>query len=344
MWTLTMDNTTKYSDEAYKLEKTIDKLHTKSGIIAAMDLFNIQTRGANEHIKGVCFVFTGKRSYELSKNGDSYILEISDDEQEETFVEPHEITRETLENILDIVMGEELECCAYCRFTPYHNEEDNRIRDDEYDSEEDITRKEELAGKQLKVIREWQAEIDKIVEKFEEEKLDLNKCEVGQVYQQFAGQEGITFNIIDEGANLIVRFSDPETEEVAQFKEGQPFEIKLTTIYGVMMISVKIGNLNWMTAPYSPHLSKGNTKFQLPADGQGLALTICLVDAATGELKSMRLVGLSTDFTRELFKETMTQKMSPFDIDEYDYNIKKAYLRHSTKAIVKMSNVRCKIN
>lgn len=175
MWT--RDNMTKYGYEAYKLEKTIDGIHTKLGIIAAMDLFNIPTPGAEGHIKRVRFVFTGKRSYELLKNRNSYILEISDDEQEETFVEPHEITRETLENILDIVMGEELECCAYCRFTPYHNEEDYRIRDDEYDSEEDIARKEELARKQLKVIREWQAEIDKIVEKFEDEKLDLNKCE-----------------------------------------------------------------------------------------------------------------------------------------------------------------------
>lgn len=170
------------------------------------------------------------------------------------------------------------------------------------------------------------------------------KYEVGKRYPEFAGQDGVQFGIDDGGASLLIRFSDPDPDEIAQFKEGKPFEIKFTTLYGVMMITTKIGNLNWMDAPYSPHLSKGNTKYQMPQDGQGLGLTIFLADSITGELKSMRLVGLSTRFTQELFKETMSQKMSPFNITEYQNNINRVFQRYSTKDIVKLSNVRCKVN
>lgn len=139
---------------------------------------------------------------------------------------------------------------------------------------------------------------------------------------------------------MIVQFSDPEINEVEQFKEGKPFEIKFTTLYGIMMITVKIGNLNWMDAPYSPNLSKGTVKYQMPQDGQGLALTIYFADANTGELKSLRLVGLSTRFTQELFKEAMMQKMAPFNIAEYQNNLNKVFQRYSTKDIVKFSRFR----
>lgn len=172
----------------------------------------------------------------------------------------------------------------------------------------------------------------------------MKEYKVGTCYQEFKGREGAQFGIDDGGASLLVRFASPEQHEIEQFKEGNPFEIKFTTLYGVMMITVKIGNLNWMDAPYSPHLSKENTKYQMPQDGQGLGLTIFLADSITGEVKSMRLVGLSTRFTQELFKETMSQKMSPFNITEYQNNINRVFQRYSTKDIVKLSNVRCKIN
>ena len=170
------------------------------------------------------------------------------------------------------------------------------------------------------------------------------KYEVGKRYNEFKGGDGPKFAIDDAGASLIVQFSDPEPEEIEQFREGKPFEIKFTTLYGVIMISVKIGNLNWMDAPYSPNLSKGNTKYQMPQDGQGLALSIFFADSVTGELKHFRIVGLSTRFTQEIVKEVMSQKMAPFNIEEYYRNVDKIYQRYHTKDIVKLSNIRCKIH
>lgn len=45
--------------------------------------------------------------------------------------------------------------------------------------------------------------------------------EVGQVVDNFVcHQEGVLFDVSDEGASLIVFFRNPEKEETEQFKSG----------------------------------------------------------------------------------------------------------------------------
>ena len=129
----------------------------------------------------------------------------------------------------------------------------------------------------------------------------MYKYEVGQVVDNFKWHpEGVHFDIADDGATMIAFFQDPTTEEIEQFKSDKKFEIRFTELYGVIMITVKIGSLNWMDAPYSPHLSENLTKFPLPGTDQGLGLTLMLVDARTGEIKSIRLIGLSERFSKRL--------------------------------------------
>lgn len=170
------------------------------------------------------------------------------------------------------------------------------------------------------------------------------KYEVGQVIDKFIGhQEGVLFDVSDEGADLIVFFKNPTKEEEEQFESGHRFEIRFVEIYGVIMMTFKIGNLNWMDAPYSPHLSKNLTKFTLPNENQGLGLTLIFIDAVTGEIKSMRLMGLSINFTKKLFGLLMEQKMKDFNVAEYSNSLNKIYSIYPTNKIVKMSNDYCKI-
>ncbi len=168
------------------------------------------------------------------------------------------------------------------------------------------------------------------------------KYEVGQVIDKFIGhQEGTLFDVSDEGANLMVFFRNPTKEEEEQFKSR--FEIRFVEIYGVIMMTFKIGNLNWMDAPYSPHLSKNLTRFTLPNENQGLGLSLIFVDAITGEIKSMRLMGLSTNFTKKFFGLLMEQKMKEFNITEYGNTLNKIYSIYPTNKIVKMSSDYCKM-
>ena len=130
----------------------------------------------------------------------------------------------------------------------------------------------------------------------------MEKYEVGQVINNFKNhQEGVYFDLDDSGATLLVFFPYPTSEEIEQFKSGKSFEIRFTELYGIIMLTVKIGNLNWMDAPYTPHLSKNLTVFQIPRSNQGFGLTLILVNAATGEIRHIRLLSLSEQFTKELF-------------------------------------------
>lgn len=168
--------------------------------------------------------------------------------------------------------------------------------------------------------------------------------QVGQIIEKFINHnEGALFNMSDEGASLIVFFNNPTEDEVEQFKGGHRFEIRFTELYGVIMMTFKIGNLSWMDAPYSPHLSKNLTKFSFPDENHGLALTLIFVDASTGEIKSLRLLGLSSNFTKKFFGVVMEQKTKEFSIREYTNTLNKIYSTYSTIQIEKMSREYCKL-
>lgn len=173
----------------------------------------------------------------------------------------------------------------------------------------------------------------------------MKEYKVGQVVKDFIKhQEGAIYDVDDQGASLIVFFNNPTEEEVKQFKSEQRFEIRFTEIYGIIMMTFRIGILNWMDAPYSPHLSKNLTRFVLPNEEQGLGLTLMLVDATTGEIKSIRLIGLSTNFTKKFFGLLMEQKMKEFNAVEYNNSINRVYSTYPTSKIVKMSDDYCKVN
>lgn len=173
----------------------------------------------------------------------------------------------------------------------------------------------------------------------------MYKYEVGKVVDNFKHHsEGVHFDISDDGATMLVFFQRPTSDEIEQFKSGKNFEIRFVELYGVIMITVKIGNLNWMDAPYTPHLSKNLSKFQLPNKGQGLGLTLVLVDAITGEIKHIRLLGLSKRFTKRLFGVAMEYKAKPFNKTEYNNSLNRIFSTYQTNQIVKMCKDYCKIN
>lgn len=173
----------------------------------------------------------------------------------------------------------------------------------------------------------------------------MYKYEVGQVIDNFKHHaEGTQFDLADDGAAMIIFFNRPTNNEIEQFKAGKSFEIRFVELKDVIMITAKIGNLNWMDAPYTPHLSKNLTKFQLPNENQGLGLTLMLVDAVTGEIKHMKLLGLSERFTKKLYGTVMELKVKEFDEKRYIAAFNAIFACYDTREIVKMSRDYCKIN
>lgn len=173
----------------------------------------------------------------------------------------------------------------------------------------------------------------------------MYKYEVGQVVENFKYHaEGTQFDLADDGATMIVFFNQPTNDEIEQFKEGKNFEIRFVELKDAIMITTKIGNLNWMDAPYTPHLSKNLTRFQFPNENEGLGLTLMLVDAVTGEIKHMKLLGLSERFTKKLYGTIMELKVKEFDKNRYIAALNSIFTSYDTKQIVKMSTDYCKLN
>jgi hypothetical protein len=166
---------------------------------------------------------------------------------------------------------------------------------------------------------------------------------VGERISKFIGHpEAPVFDIDDSGATLMVFFNSPTENEIEQFNKN--FEIRFVELRNIIMMTFKIGNLNWMDAPYSPHLSPNLTKFTLPQENQGLALTVILIDCATGEIENIRLLGLSERFTKKLFGAVMGNKMKSFDRTEYDRNLNDIYITYDTRQLVKLSSDYCKFS
>lgn len=173
----------------------------------------------------------------------------------------------------------------------------------------------------------------------------MYKYEVGQIIPAFMGHaENVYFNMDNGGATMFVFFQSPTMKEIKQFKSGKEFQIRFVELYDVIMLMAKIGDLDWMDAPYTPHLSPDLTQFAIPTEGQGLGLTLILVDATTGQIKSIRLLGLSENFTRKLLGTVIKNAKKTFNINSYNMNIVKIYSQYPTKKLVKMSNDYCKIN
>lgn len=167
--------------------------------------------------------------------------------------------------------------------------------------------------------------------------------EVGKRYPFAIRQEGVVFDLADDGAYLNVYFRNPENIEVEQFKSSRPFEFRYVVLQNIAMCLFHIGSLNWMDAPYSPHLSNNLSTFSVPSDGNGLALTICLFDCATGELRHIRYVSLSTNFTKKFFGDVMELKMESFSEPEYFAALNSLFAKYSTKDLLKLSSPGFKI-
>ena len=161
--------------------------------------------------------------------------------------------------------------------------------------------------------------------------------EVGKVYEPFVGmEEGVRFNLSSSGATLVYAFNNPTPDEVAQMQAGKRFEIRFVEFGGIIWITSKCGNLEWTDAPYNPRLSTG-----LPAsefeDGEGIALTLVMIDSRNGVVKSTRLIGLGTNFSRYLMEEATGLRSCPMTILDASTSIVHTMDRFSSRQLADIS-------
>ena len=89
-------------------------------------------------------------------------------------------------------------------------------------------------------------------------------------------------------------------QEKEQFAPQKKLTVRYTVIGDVCYFTFMFGDMPWADCPFSPALYRNlgkNTTFPDIEDGQGLALTVLLIDTGTGELCRVRLIGLGHDFS-----------------------------------------------
>ena len=170
--------------------------------------------------------------------------------------------------------------------------------------------------------------------------MDVSVYQVGKVSADLIGKEKIVFDITDGGGILYVLFSSPTENEIRQFKED--IEIRYVKVGSVFMMLFKFGSLNWVDAPYSPHLSKISGIAE-PADGEGIALQIIFGDANTGMVHGLRLIGLSTEFSRKLAADISADLGHPFDKKMYGLDLAAVFNTYPTSKLVSMAETSCRI-
>nr|DAG39606.1 MAG TPA: hypothetical protein [Bacteriophage sp.] len=155
--------------------------------------------------------------------------------------------------------------------------------------------------------------------------------------------EGAVFEMTEGGPILFCNYIAPTQAEIEAFQAGKRAEFRLVRLGGILFVLSRFGSLPWVDSPFTIQLSRAAAIPEIP-EGSGYGLTIVLLDKATSIVKSLRLIGLSTDFSRALRDEVLSDASKPLDIVEYYASVNEVMRRYSTKDMVKMSSVRCVVD
>ena len=164
--------------------------------------------------------------------------------------------------------------------------------------------------------------------------------QVGKVSRELIGPQRVMFDFNDSGGVLYVTFSSPTQNEIKQF--GKDIKVKYIKVGSVFMMLFKFGNLQWMDAPYSPHLSRISHIPELDENG-GLGFQIIFGDSATGTVHKIRLVGLSNAFSKAFLSDVEQDLKRDFSPQFYDLDVAAVMNKYQTEELVAMAKTYCTI-
>ena len=76
------------------------------------------------------------------------------------------------------------------------------------------------------------------------------------------GPDGVTFDISDSGATLLIRMSRPTAKEKKAFEQG--ISIRFAIVNDIIFALVRMGLSQWMDAPYYKALSRNLSRLYVP--------------------------------------------------------------------------------
>ena len=119
----------------------------------------------------------------------------------------------------------------------------------------------------------------------------------GRKIEQFKGkQTGIMFDINENGGLL---FFVVDEAHLKQYKLGGHYDFWCTSFNDTLFFAVKLGENFWISAPYSPFMSKGYTP-QFYQKGMGMNLVVALISNMDGIIKDIDFMVLGNSFSNTL--------------------------------------------
>lgn len=173
----------------------------------------------------------------------------------------------------------------------------------------------------------------------------LQKLEVGKKYPSEYNFDGNFLEYDQSGFTLYYFMPNMTITETQGLKTGK-YKFAITEMAGTMfLLSEFKPGLNLSDTPFHFGLYKDGRINYLPKeiqDGQGLSLMVVAVDSATGIVKVLRQIGLSTQFSRKLIEICVRQASEPVNEMEYNMNIMRIQNSYQAKDLYRFKTVECK--
>lgn len=144
--------------------------------------------------------------------------------------------------------------------------------------------------------------------------------------------EYLGMSLSDAGGTIAVVYKNIAEAKLKAFNSG--FKFKVVVVDGIVWMLVKVGNQPWSDIPYYKYVEDRLPIFEMPPDGMGLAMQMLLVEANTGILKAIRMVGLPTDVSRKLIKAVENQPYMP----DYTQRRNKQMDKYKTTDLVRLAD------
>lgn len=161
---------------------------------------------------------------------------------------------------------------------------------------------------------------------------------VGDKIAMFKGHpDGLKLGISEGGLTLRLLYDRPTTKEIKEIRSGS-IDYRLAVAEDVIFLLLKFGTQSFSDCPYNINFNP-DCILEYPEDDKGYACVIELIDTSTGELKVIRLISFSTDFSRK-FKELIDEQREKY---VSDLNIAMAMAKYTTTQLVEKAIAQGKI-
>jgi hypothetical protein len=174
----------------------------------------------------------------------------------------------------------------------------------------------------------------------------MNEYKIGQPINGKKGpiKEQNLYQYDSSGHTLWLCCSELDNREVEAVRKGA-IDIAFLEISPVITLLCKIdGFMDWSDTPYSWHLVKKEEQcipYTNYPNGFGVPLTIILVEASTGVVSVLRLLGLESNFSNQLHQAIKRQIELPFNPQQYYSEVQAQQSSYSSSQMVKMASNFC---